>query len=99
MEDMLNNLSNFLNQIINQLQQTNTITINNLKMLCFIDYQQRTITTNIDIINHLLTTALGLIKFDTIIINQFDQSTNINSKEIFDVSLNDNLKQIYNQGD
>lgn len=99
MEDMLNNLSNFLNQIINQLQQTNTITINNLKMLCFIDYQQRTTTTNIDSIDHLLTTALGLIKFDTIIINQFDQLRNINSKEIFDVSLNDNLKQIYNQGD
>lgn len=99
MEDMLNNLSNFLNQIINQLQQTNTITINNLKMLCFIDYQQRTTITNIDSIDHLLTTALGLIKFDTIIINQFDQLRNINSKEIFDVSLNDNLKQIYNQGD
>lgn len=99
MEDMLNNLSNFLNQIIDQLQQTNTITINNLKMLCFIAYQQRTTTTNIDSIDHLLTTALGLIKFDTIIINQFDQLRNINSKEIFDVSLNDNLKQIYNQGD
>ena len=99
MENMLNNLSNFLNQIINQLQQTNTITINNLKMLCFIDYQQRTTITNIDSIDHLLTTALGLIKFDTIIINQFDQLRNINSKEIFDVSLNDNLKQIYNQGD
>lgn len=96
MEDMLNNLSNFLNQIIDQLQQTNTITINDLKMLCFIAYQQRTVTINIDIIDHLLTTALGLIKFDTIIINQFDQLPNVNLKEIFDVSLNDNLKQIYN---
>ena len=99
MDDILNNLSNLLNQIISQLQQTNIITADNLKLLCFIAYKQKT-EIAIKAIDDLLTIAFGLININTIVINQFNQSSaDVDLKEVFDTTLNNDLQKIYNQGD
>lgn len=79
--NIMNYIIDIINDIINQLQNYNNISANNIKLLCYIQYNQNTqyFDENID---KYLTIAFGLINQNTIIYNDLQKPIINNFDEI-----------------
>lgn len=79
--NIMNYIIDIIDNIINQLQNYNSISANNIKLLCYIQYNQNTqyFDENID---KYLTIAFGLIDQNTIIYNDLQKPIINNFDEI-----------------
>lgn len=79
--NIMNYIIDIIDNIINQLQNYNSISANNIKLLCYIQYNQNTqyFDENID---KYLTIAFGLINQNTSIYNDLQKPIINNFDEI-----------------
>lgn len=79
--NITNYIIDIIDNIINQLQNYNSISANNIKLLCYIQYNQNTqyFDENID---KYLTIAFGLINQNTSIYNDLQKPIINNFDEI-----------------
>ena len=93
--DIINHIVDIINNIIIQLKESNTIDEHDLKSLCYIEYQQKTIINN-EAIENALIKAFSLIKENTKILhNQKIKVENLD--DIFNCYINNSLKQLYGE--
>ncbi len=94
--DIVNDIEkvlSFLKTIIFQLTKYNSISIDDLKLLCHLVYKQKTIDINKEI-EYPLITALGYINQNTkVYSNEKIEITNY--EDIFYDYINTNLKEIF----
>lgn len=90
-----NKILYFLQETMNQLKNYNSITENDLKLLCYLIYKQDTIEQNKEI-HPLLITTLGFINEDTkIYSNKPREIKDVN--KIYAAYINNNLKEIFGE--
>ena len=87
----LEDTQSFLNNVILQLSTHNSINCDDLKLICFIEYNQRSQVNN-EIIAELLTTIFGLIKEDTVIYSLTSLSTE-NDIATFNTYINPRIRE------
>lgn len=91
--DNLENLQVFLNERLYQLQNFNSITIDDLKLLCYTIYKQNTVEKQKEI-EPILLTILSYINNDTQVYTHSKKQVT-ESKDIFNGLVNNKLKQIF----
>lgn len=85
----------FLKTTMDQLKNFNSITVNDLKLLCYIVYKQNTIEENKEI-HPILITALSYINEDTkVYFNVPNELSDI--EEVYNGYINNNLKNIFGE--
>lgn len=91
--DDLEKTLNFLKNLIMQLNTYNSISTDNLKLLCYIVYKQNTVKKEKEI-EHFLLTALSFINQDTkVYINERKEVKD--TEQIFNNYINTNFKNIF----
>ena len=89
------NLNIFLNRVLNQLINYNTLEVNDMKLLCHLVYKEQ---MNNKSINPFLTTILGYINQNTKIYVNIPQPYETNPTIILNTFLNQHMKMVLGEG-